>query len=74
MRFNFWLKYESIIYNTASSSEICPLTSKATGIFELFWTVLACKQCLVDADFSPDSDETIFFNWRKQFNNILAGH
>ncbi len=27
---------------------------------ELFCTVLACKRCLICADFSPDSDQTTF--------------
>ncbi len=29
---------------------------------ELFWTVLSCKQCLICADFSPDSYQTICFS------------
>ncbi len=28
----------------------------------MFWTVLACKQCLICADFSPDSVQMTFKN------------
>ncbi len=58
----FCPKYESIIHNNASSNEkvhlLLSLTSKSSHI--LFRTVLTCKQCLICADFSPDSDQTTF--------------
>ncbi len=58
----FRLKYESMIHNNPSSIEkvhlLLSLTSKSTYILlEPVWTVLACKQCLICADFSPDSDQ-----------------
>ncbi len=31
-----------------------------TYLFDLFWTVMACKRCLICADFSPDTDQTTF--------------
>ncbi len=38
-----------------TSIPCCPLTSKST---HFFWTVFACKWCLIFACFSSDSDET----------------
>ncbi len=58
----------------------CPLRSQTTHMFVLepFWTVLACKRCLICADFSPDSRQDDFFtgqlwimdtyfSWNQQF-------
>ncbi len=59
-----WPKYESIIHNNVSSSEkVHPLLFSLIIIhwhfcLELFWTVFACKHCLICVYFSPDSDET----------------
>ncbi len=54
----------SVIHNNASSSEINHLSSshqnQPTYLFVLFWTIFACKQCLVCAYFSPDSEEMTF--------------
>ncbi len=51
--------------NEASSSEKspCPVVLSHQNLptyfcLELFWIVFACKQCLICAYFSPDSDET----------------
>ncbi len=63
----FWTKYESIIYNNASSSvkKVHLLLSAHIKIhqhicLDLFCTVVACKQCLICAYFYPDSDQKTF--------------
>ncbi len=59
----FRIKYEFIIHNNAYTSEKVNLLLSSFIkthphiCLELFWTVLSCKQCLICADFSPDSDQ-----------------
>ncbi len=43
------------------SIPFCTRTSKSMNI--LFSTIVACKQCLIGAYFSPDSDN--FFHWKE---------
>ncbi len=76
----FWPKYEFIIHNNFSSSEkVHLLLSSNIKIhphicLELFWTVLACKRCLICADISPDSDQTTFsLEETILWTHILAG-
>ncbi len=63
-----------------SSSEqiwrICPLLSSYIKIhqhicLELFWTVFACKQCLICAYFSPDPDKMNFPQKKYQIRGLL---
>ncbi len=76
----FWPKYEFIIHNNFSSSEkVHLLLSSNIKIhphicLKLFWTVLACKRCLICADISPDSDQTTFsLEETILWTHILAG-
>ncbi len=43
---------------------------------EMFWTVLACKWCLICAYFSPDSDEMTFsyFRWKLKVVKVFMIH
>ncbi len=49
----------SIIHNNTSSSEKVNLLHQNPATY-LFRAVLSCKQCLICADFSPDSYQTTF--------------
>ncbi len=55
----FWPKYKAIaitmLPSVKTSIPCCPLTSKYTYIF-----VFTCKQCLICAYFSHDSDKMTF--------------
>ncbi len=60
----------------------CPSTTVVLSIkihqhvcLDLFWTVFTCKQCLICAYFSPDSDEITFFTGESSIidRGILAG-
>ncbi len=60
---HFQLKCESIITLPPvkkSSPVVSHIKIHSHIYLELFWTVLACKRCLICADFSPDSDKMTF--------------
>ncbi len=65
----FWPKYESIIDNNTSSSE--KVISYCLWHQNLFWTVFACKRCLICAYFLPDSEETTFSLENQYYGFIL---
>ncbi len=62
----FRLKYETIIHIKTSSIEkdqpllSCHFKIQPHICLALFWTVFACKRCLICADFSLDSDQMTF--------------
>ncbi len=77
LNYCFWTKYQSIIHNDPSSSEIFPSTVVLSHQNPLIYICLELCLCLIGAYFSSDSDsfslekpnimEDLYFSWKQQF-------